>query len=307
MSEIILHHYETSPYSEKIRAILGYKNLPWRSVITPMVMPKPDLVALTGGYRKAPVMQLGADIYCDTALIARVLDRLHPSPILVPAHLKASCVAFAGLDQQLFYATVPVLFQPAGLKALNLLGDQLAVFGKDRELMFTGGSARRPSQEFSKTHFLPLFAAVDAQLAATRYLLGEAPTLADFCVYHSAWFVLNNPGVAPVLEGFRHLRDWFGRIKALGHGKPSPMSGEQALAAARAGGATQAFDGPWLEAEKCKPGERVTVAATDYGCDPVSGTLLHASVFEVVVQRHDERAGEVRVHVPRTGFRLAPA
>jgi glutathione S-transferase len=307
LSEIILHHYDTSPYSEKIRAILGYKQLPWRSVLTPMIMPKPDLVALTGGYRKAPVMQIGADVYCDTSLIARVLDRLYPEPPVAPSQHRASCTAFSALDQLLFYATVPVIFQPAGLKALDMTGDTLAAFSKDREALFSGGSARRPNQEFSKTHFLPLFATVDAQLEATPFLLGEAPTLADFCVYHSAWFVLSNPGVADALSAFRRLRAWFERIKALGHGRPSLLDAAAALDQARTATARLPHDGPLLESEKCRPGERVTVAATDYGCDPVTGTLLHASVFEIVVQRRDERAGEVAVHFPRSGFRMAPA
>ena len=65
MTEIILHHYETSPYSEKVRLGLGFKGLTWASVEIPVIMPKPDLTALTGGYRKTPVLQIGADIYCD--------------------------------------------------------------------------------------------------------------------------------------------------------------------------------------------------------------------------------------------------
>ena len=44
-----------------------------------MVMPKPELMPLTGGYRKTPVLQIGADIYCDTRLIARELERRFPS------------------------------------------------------------------------------------------------------------------------------------------------------------------------------------------------------------------------------------
>ena len=62
MPEIILHHYPTSPFSEKIRRIFGYKKLAWRSVEIPRSAPKPDLMPLTGGYRRTPVMQIGADI-----------------------------------------------------------------------------------------------------------------------------------------------------------------------------------------------------------------------------------------------------
>ena len=82
MTEPVLHHYPFSPYAEKIRAMLGYKGIAWKSVQIPPVMPKPDVIALTGGYRKTPILQIGADIYCDTALIARVLERLAPSPSL---------------------------------------------------------------------------------------------------------------------------------------------------------------------------------------------------------------------------------
>src|SRR5881409_483923 len=89
MSELILHHYPTSPFAEKTRLMLGYKNLAWKSVIIPMIMPKPDVVALTGGYRKTPVLQIGADIYCDTALIADAIEALHPSPTLYHADVAA--------------------------------------------------------------------------------------------------------------------------------------------------------------------------------------------------------------------------
>ncbi|MEO1334102.1 MAG: glutathione S-transferase N-terminal domain-containing protein, partial [Myxococcota bacterium] len=63
---IILHQFERSPYSEKIRLALRIKNLDWVGVDVPVILPKPDLMPLTGGYRRTPVLQVGADIYCDT-------------------------------------------------------------------------------------------------------------------------------------------------------------------------------------------------------------------------------------------------
>ena len=74
MAEIILHHYDTSPFSEKVRVMLGVKGLSWRSVIQPVIMPKPELVPLTGGYRRIPVLQIGADVYCDTQVILAELE-----------------------------------------------------------------------------------------------------------------------------------------------------------------------------------------------------------------------------------------
>src|SRR5579864_3080725 len=95
MTDIILHHYEISPYSEKVRIGLGLKGLAWASVEMPIIMPKPDLTALTGGYRKAPVLQIGADIYCDSQLIMRELERRYPTPSFYPAgHGAADALAW---------------------------------------------------------------------------------------------------------------------------------------------------------------------------------------------------------------------
>jgi glutathione S-transferase len=81
---LLLHHYDEAPFAEKIRLIFGIKGLSWNSVIIPSAMPKPDLMPLTGGYRRTPVLQIGADIYCDTQLIAAVLERLYPTPTIFP-------------------------------------------------------------------------------------------------------------------------------------------------------------------------------------------------------------------------------
>ena len=84
MHDLILHHYAGSPFSEKMRLVLGFKGLAWKSVTVPVVLPKPDVIALTGGYRRTPLLQIGADIYCDTPLICDVLEHRQPSPSLYP-------------------------------------------------------------------------------------------------------------------------------------------------------------------------------------------------------------------------------
>ena len=59
----ILHHYERSNFSEKARLLLAVKGLSWRSVEVPSTAPKPDFTPLTGGHRRTPALQIGADIY----------------------------------------------------------------------------------------------------------------------------------------------------------------------------------------------------------------------------------------------------
>ena len=85
MSDMILHHYPTSPFSEKVRVAFGIKGLTWKSVIIPSFLPEPNIMPLTGGYRKTPVLQIGADIYCDTQLILREIERRAPEPTLYPS------------------------------------------------------------------------------------------------------------------------------------------------------------------------------------------------------------------------------
>jgi len=183
----------------------------------------------------------------------------------------------------------------------------MSKLSEDRKLLFSGGSAQRTNAAFSKLNFLPLFNAIDVQLAASSYLLGETPSLADFICYHCAWFILRNAGVAGSFDPFRNLLAWAARIGALGHGQPAPMSSEEALQTARTCTQNQPLDGPLVEPDGLKLGQRVSINATDYGCDPVTGTLVHASVFELALKRSDARAGEVIVHFPREDFRVSAA
>lgn len=60
---LILHHYDASPYAEKIRLMFGLTGTRWQSLIAPVQPPRPSVDPLTGGYRRIPVAQIGADIF----------------------------------------------------------------------------------------------------------------------------------------------------------------------------------------------------------------------------------------------------
>src|ERR1700741_1151666 len=126
---IILHHYDISPYSEKVRLGLGLKGLAWASVEISVIMPKPDLTALTGGYRKTPVLQIGADIYCDTNLITRELDARFPSPALMPDEA-------ASLAQMLSFGADKAFFEPAAGLSMGVNKEVPAAVMEDRKRFF---------------------------------------------------------------------------------------------------------------------------------------------------------------------------
>lgn len=304
----ILHHYPVSPYSEKVRKIFGYKQLEWLSAYSPPVMPKPDQIALTGGYRKAPVLQIGHDVYCDTKLICRVLDRLKPErPLIPPGTEAATLMIERWVDQTFFFIVVALFFQPQGLAAFQQgLPPGLSVDGfiQDRTAMFAqGGTQPAPSIEVARAEAPGIFSSIDAQLANQPFLGGDAPTQIDFAVYNPLWFVHINPGIASELDPFPHLKDWIARMLALGNGPNREIDGPAAVERCRATGTSQpALPGRALILPQARLGDRVKIAASDYAPDPVEGELVIANTFELAVRREDPRAGTVIVHFPPEAF-----
>jgi glutathione S-transferase len=305
VADLILHQYATSPFSEKIRAILGAKGLAWRAVDIPAVLPKPDLVALTGGYRRTPVLQIGADIYCDTELIARVLDKRAPVAPLYPVQHAASAVALAQwADSTLFLATA-VLFSQRDVLEQIFGGhmDALQAFVADRVAMRKGAPGRRPTATEARLIVEGFLRRFDAQLAqGSAWLMGDIPTIADFSVYHPLWFVRGAPKVRDMLEPFERVARWMHNVRALGHGKPSSLTSAEAVEIARA--ATPADIECASDHEDFQPGAAVEVLPTDYAFDPVAGTLVRLASDRIAVRRTDPRAGELIVHFPRSGFEV---
>ena len=303
MSELILHHYAMSPFSEKVRLIMGFKQLNWRSVLIPPVMPKPDVIALTGGYRKTPVLQIGADIYCDTALIARVLEARQPAPTLYPADAPLAVPLGQWADNHLFLESVVWAMQPAGAPSVlaNVSPEQVKIFAADRAAM--RGTVPRPTLSDGTAQLKVHLLALDAQLArGGPWLLGPEPCIADFSVAHCLWFIRLAPPVASMLGNYPAVICWLDRTLAIGHHSHKEMSGAEAIAVAAA--ATAHAPATVAAGQGFEPNQAVTVAATDYGTDPVAGTLVGLSDAESVVRRADPRAGTVHVHFPRFGFQI---
>jgi len=306
MSDIILHHYPTSPFSEKIRVAFGIKKLAWRSVEIPNMMPKPDLMPLTGGYRKTPVMQIGADIFCDTQIILRELERRFPSPSLFPYGRGLPYALAFWSDRLFFMPSVGVVFAEVG----HMVPE---AFKQDRAKM-SGGTfstdALKAAAPFARDQWRAHAAFVEEHLTSGRpYLQGDNPTANDVHVYMNFWWIKQAiPNVAEtLLKEFRLVRAWIERVAAIGHGKPTAMDSQEALAMAKGSMPEAKEVADEFDPRGLKPGDRVTVAADDYGRDPVVGEIVFSNAYEIAIRRHDDQAGEVVVHFPRAGFTVVPA
>ena len=309
MSDLILHHYPTSPFAEKVRLILGYKQLAWKSVFIPMIMPKPDLTALTGGYRKTPVLQIGADVYCDTALICDVLEHLAPAPTLYPDAVKgAARIVAQWADSALFTASMAYNFQPAGVAQVfaGAPAEGVQAFVADRTAM-RGGAARMASADATGTYKSYLRRMAN-MLHGQNFLFGDQPCVADFAVYHPLWFTQERtPALAAILDATPEVKTWMARMKAIGHGTHSKCSADEALQAARSA-TPAALQGEVFQDEHgIALGSSVVIAADNFGLEPTEGELVAATRTRYTLRRTDERAGTVHVHFPRVGFTLKKA
>jgi len=305
--EIVFHNYPQSPVAEKVRVAFGIKDLSWRDVEIPRLPPKPMLTALTGGYRRTPVMQIGADIYCDSQCIIRELERRHPSPSFMPT-------SDAGLMWCLSRFTDGDMFSLAVKIVLGSAGDNLpSDFAEDRGRLYLGedwaaGLERANAQ---LPHLVAQMRAplswMNAQLSGGRaFLLGSDPAAVDAQMYHNIWFIRGRWSGGPaMLSEFPDLVRWEDNVRAIGHGTSSTMSAKEALALAKSTEPASDIGVAPHDPQDLHVGAPVTVSPDlDGGEQPVDGKLRFADADTIAIERTTDEVGTVCVHFPRAGYRV---
>lgn len=306
MSELILHHYPTSPFAHKVRCILGYKKLAWKSVVIPMISPKPDVVALTGGYRKTPVLQVGADIYCDTALICDVLEHAQPAPTLYPAHNKGAARLIAQwADNTLFWAAMAYNFSPKGAAQMfaGAAPETGKTFAEDRAKMRT--AIPRLSSGDGAAAYKSYLRRLANMLEEQPYLLGQEPCIADFAAYHPLWFTRHCTSVmAGILDATPRVLGWMDRMATITGIQTVDIDSGEAIAVAARSTPLPIHDAVFQDEHGMPLGSQVTVTSDSFGPEPTTGELVAATRMHYTLRRVDERAGTVHVHFPRIGYVL---
>lgn len=305
MTQLILHHHDPSPFAEKIRLVFGLKNLRWHSVQIPMVMPKPRLTALTGGYRKTPVLQIGADVYCDTALIARELEHRFPEPGLFPAGHTGLAIALGRWSDKAF-------FEPGAALSMGENQQIPKDVMDDRKAFFNFMDFERMDEEiphaYSQFQAQCTLLEEDLEHARSRYLTGDTPGWVDIQAYFPVWMAATNiPRAAELLAPFPAIARWSEAMETIGRGQRSELDANEALDIAAASEPVQddhiqpsAFHGFGHDQE-------VAIVPDDYGFDPVIGRLKRLDNQRISIERTDEALGRTRVHFPTIGYRLSPA
>ncbi len=304
---IYLHHYPASLFSEKVRLLLGHYGLAWHSVEIPSIMPRPLLMPLSGGYRRTPVLQIGANVYCDTKIICQALARHVGDDSLYAAGFAAHRVA-DWADTELFRIVVAMNFRPEALGVMmsQFSEEEAAAFARDRAELTGDQPIASFTPAAAKAVLDHTLGELERSLSGGDFLFGPAPSIADFAVYHNLWFLNNNPVNAPLLNGYASVRRWMATMAAIGHGDVSESTGEAALAAAGHAEPVRfelaaPADAVW------QAGDVVDVTPVDYGCVPVQGTLVAQGPDEVILAREVVEVGMVHTHFPQAGFEIAGA
>jgi glutathione S-transferase len=303
---IILHHFDESPFSEKIRLVFGLKNVAWTSVRISRIMPRPNLMPLTGGYRRTPVMQIGADIYCDTQCILRELERRFPEPTLFPGGNEG--IAWAAVmwtDRSFFQNTVNLVFGSLADKVpQSFIDDREKLRGAKFDV-----AAMKAAIPQMRDQFRAHVQWIETQLGDGRFWLSGSKTgLLDVNAYMNIWYVRTNlPNADEMLAEFGKTNAWESRMRAIGHGPRTEMSTAEALDIATKATPSTAVTTDPHDPNGRKPGDLVAVAPDDYGKIKVSGEIVSLSSQHIAVRRYDALAGEIIVHFPRAGFLVTPA
>jgi glutathione S-transferase len=309
---IILHHFDRSPFSEKIRVVFGHKGVSWRSVRIPQIMPKPDLMPLTGGYRRTPVMQIGADVFCDTQIIIREIERRFPSPTLFPPGAAGVPWALSSwTDRTLFQNAVNLVFGTLGPKVPQaFVEDRSQLRGAKFDL-----EKMRAALPQMRDQLRAQLGWIEAQLSDGRkWLLGEF-SLADVSAYMNVWYARSNlsaeedqviAGLDKIFAGLSQVAAWESRVRGIGHGLREEMSADEALGIAAKASPEAAAENDPDDPNGRKVGDTVRVAPDDYGRVEVGGEIVSLSAQHIAIRRVDERVGEIVVHFPRAGFLVIP-
>lgn len=306
-SAIILHNYPQSPVAEKARVAFGIKGVEWYDVEIPRIPPKENLVKLTGGYRRTPVIQIGADIYCDSACIIMELEKRYPSPSFFPT-------ADKGILWCLSRYTDGAFFDLAVKLVLGSAGDNLPPdFAADRGRLYLGPdwaeglkAANAELPHIVSQMRAPLGWLEEMLSDGRQFMTGESVAAFDAQIYYVIWFIRGRWERGPeFLSEFSKLEAWEKRMNLIGHGQSHALSGEQALEVAAAYEPLALEGVARNEPQGLEVGMSIVISPdVDGGEQPVAGTLVSADAHRVAIHREEDGLGSLNVHFPRAGYKI---
>lgn len=261
---------------------------------------------MTGGYRKTPILQVGAEFYCDTLRILQAVEKLGTSGTLYPKSQEGLAKAFGWWIEKgsFFNAVCLAIGNMPGLPQ-ELIEERRPLFRVDLDPKAL--RPKRPLYLQRVNAHLEWLAEVLAD--GRKFILGKDPSAADLSAYHPIWFARQNGGneVNELIAFASVIDPWYKRVASIGHGKFFEMTADQAIDAAKINEPNE--PNQWSSEGDdvgLRRGDWVSVTPDDYG-NPVYGNILVWTADEIVIRHEDRSVGRVNLHFPRVGFDVTRA
>ncbi|KAF2492900.1 hypothetical protein BU16DRAFT_93411 [Lophium mytilinum] len=318
-NNIVLFHYPFSPYARRVIWYLAIRGIEYAQCLQPPVMPRADLDALGVKYRRIPVMAIGRDVYCDTRLILRKLEEMFPDGALGATGPEQKAIERL-LEKWMIEG--PVFSRAASLIPTSFPTMNDPTFMKDRT-QFSGRPWDKAAMEKGRPESIAYMRSAFEFLETTLLADGrdwilktDKPSLADIeAIWPFDWLADMKGSLPPNVvsaEQFPRVFSWIARwraaVKAAKAAVPKPVTLKGPEAAKLI-----------LEADFAEPssvdandplglteGVEVEVYPTDSGfLNRDRGPLVTLTQDEVAVASRSREGGqEIRIHAPRTGFRV---
>ena len=298
--KIILHHKDVSPFSEKIRLLLGYTNMSWQAVQAPLTPPRPSIDPLVSGYRHIPVGQTGADVFCDTKIISDEIAHLSGmpelSPFSQPKHIREY---LTHMESTVFLACCAGAPATGVLRALiqQVKLSAWPNYLKDKKYLFSVANME-VDRESSKVQWQEFLIDLNNRLKGDFLFEQNKPGIADFCAVHMIWFRIGMEG-RKIMKGLENIERWYDRMIGFGHGRKQEITAEISLDIAQKTNPRE-IRSSLSRGEMI--GKRVSIAPTDISTAATRGVVVGEDSNCLILARETETAGTVHIHFPKEGY-----
>lgn len=305
---IILHRSLGSPYSQKVMTMLGYMGIDYYSVIAPKGVPRPIQEKLVGNYsRRIPILQIGADFYCDTALICSQLAHVSGQKELDMKHLPNESQEFIKKVENIYAKAMLGSLTPLDfvlgyfknippLDAFAFLKDRVKLKKEFPDVNPIGDKTRQEWQQIGKNYLEFLNKKLDGHL----FLFSEnnTPSAIDFSVFSYVWYhqMLNNLKLAKDLS---HLKAWLKRLNKFEKGNYSNLVPEKSVEIAKE---ASPIDIPKNMKESSQIGSLIQVPVNDVlgkTTKPIEGILKGKNEYKYIIERPIDNSNRVHIHIPK--------
>ena len=261
---------------------------------------------LTAGYRRTPVLQSGADVYCDTQNIVRALTEITDNHQLLPTDLSGKILAFTD------WADGAVFNLAARVVLTSALDTAPPEFIQDRGGLYFGPNWTPEGLRSQLPGVILQLAAhlnsIDSGLGAQGGFMSNDLSYADVTIAYLAWFIRGRWDQGPeFLQQFANIERIEREVHEAVREVYEDLSAEDALKIA----ANSESQSPSGVTKQCgvtlKQGMQVAIKPQAETSDPpVVGRLRYLDRIRVSIDHHAPEVGDVVVHLPIAGYQIQP-